>query len=486
MALVKCPKCGTAIPSTMQKCPKCGAVIGKATSANPSIKNTSAKPTAASTNRTAGQGVQQQRRTTQTGAQIANKQAAQRKAQPQKQIQQTAQAPQQQSTKKKNSALSIVALITAILFITGPVGVLLGVIDLLKKDEEHKHGLAIAAIIVGFFGCVAWANSFLDKFTSKEDNNVAVEENYDYPQNLYTVSNDDYQREIESEESEDKWVKEESKEIPEATYDDNSSEESSEEELKPIYVEDLGTTEGYAFISPEDLSKYYANLEGVRVYLVAEIKNTTEKSLMASTDDSIYYTEFVMRNSSDVSEDFLGHTLAIAGTVDVYDDFWLFGKGINLRDCIIIAADEDAEKYRKSSTDSALNGYLVNTEATANTYGTKDLTEDEYIALCTEYSADDFKKILRNPDQYEKRYIKLSGRVKQTIKGLLGLYYVYIEDSAGNLWEASYMYKDGEDHMLEDDRVTVYGKLNGTTTSSTVLGKQVIMPDIDVKYYSIR
>lgn len=36
--------------------------------------------------------------------------------------------------------------------------------------------------------------------------------------------------------------------------------------------------------------------------------------------------------------------------------------------------------------------------------------------------------------------------------------------------------------MLEGDQVTVYGMLDGTTTSETVLGKQVEMPYLNIKY----
>lgn len=53
-------------------------------------------------------------------------------------------------------------------------------------------------------------------------------------------------------------------------------------------------------------------------------------------------------------------------------------------------------------------------------------------------------------------------------------------DSEGNKWGATYHYSDGERRVLEGDYITVYGTLKGTSSTRTVLGKQVVLPHISV------
>ena len=47
--------------------------------------------------------------------------------------------------------------------------------------------------------------------------------------------------------------------------------------------------------------------------------------------------------------------------------------------------------------------------------------------------------------------------------------------------DINYTYKDNESRKLEGDNITVYGELNGTAKSETILGKQVIYPYVDIE-----
>lgn len=58
------------------------------------------------------------------------------------------QYPQMNQMPQKNSGLSIAALIFSISGCLCFVGLILGIIDLVKKDKTHKHTLSIAAIII--------------------------------------------------------------------------------------------------------------------------------------------------------------------------------------------------------------------------------------------------------------------------------------------------------------------------------------------------
>jgi len=110
------------------------------------------------------------------------------------------------------------------------------------------------------------------------------------------------------------------------------------------------------------------------------------------------------------------------------------------------------------------------------------MSEEEFIDSCEEYSADNYEDILRNPNSYKNVNIQLSGSVDQIIEGWFGIYTIYLEDWEGNKWEIMYYYGENESHCLEGDYITVYGTLNGTTTATTVLGKQVTMPFINGEY----
>ena len=49
----------------------------------------------------------------------------------------------------RNSALSIIAFIASLSFYFAPIGLILGIIDKIRNKPNQKHGLAVAAIIIG-------------------------------------------------------------------------------------------------------------------------------------------------------------------------------------------------------------------------------------------------------------------------------------------------------------------------------------------------
>lgn len=108
-----------------------------------------------------------------------------------------------------------------------------------------------------------------------------------------------------------------------------------------------------------------------------------------------------------------------------------------------------------------------------------ELTEEQFKASCNYLNYED---ILRNPSNYKMVNCKIDGRVSQVIEGWFGSYSIFVKDNNGNIWGCTYSYKDGESQLLEDDKVTVYGVCNETTNTETVLGKQVTMPYIELKY----
>ena len=107
------------------------------------------------------------------------------------------------------------------------------------------------------------------------------------------------------------------------------------------------------------------------------------------------------------------------------------------------------------------------------------LEKDTFIEKCI---TADYNDILRNPDRYDGTGIVVSGKIDQIISGITGTQTFYIKDSSGNKWGCTYTYKDGESHYLEGDNVTAYGQCQGTGTTATLLGKQVTLPIVSLKY----
>lgn len=231
----------------------------------------------------------------------------------------------------------------------------------------------------------------------------------------------------------------------------------------------------YPFITTADLNKYCPNLPGVKIYTVGKISDFNDDAIQINLGEGYMMSNFHTKTdySSLLSKDM---TVAIFGEVNKSTDYLFFGTSVDIVNCEVFAVGEEAESYVKEKSDKALSKYLVVTEAVANNC---EVTEKEYKSICKTYN---HKKILRNPDKYDGKYTKVSGKVDQIIEGWFGSYTIYVVDKNNKKWECSYTYKDEESHLLEGDKVKIYGLCKGTTTSTTLLGKQVTLPKIEVKY----
>ena len=237
----------------------------------------------------------------------------------------------------------------------------------------------------------------------------------------------------------------------------------------------------YLYITNSDLNTYSVNMEGVKVYVVTQIDDIKADMIQSTLSDGYMMSSFHVGDSdkyqkyeSSLNKDDL---VAILGTVSKTNDFGVMGSSVELNDCLVFAKGEETKKYQKETSDEALSEYLVVTDKVADS--NSEVSKDDYKALCETL---DYESVLRNPDENKGKYCVLSGTVDQIIEGLLGTYTIYIADSSGEKWKCVYTYGENETHLLEGDVVTVFGKCKGTATSTTVLGKQMTMPYIDVEY----
>lgn len=273
---------------------------------------------------------------------------------------------------------------------------------------------------------------------------------------------------------------------PSSTSSGQSVSESESEIVSQNSIEmdltaenDTFNTGEYLFITNEDLDKYCVNLDGIKVYTVITVDDVKNNKIQSTLSDGY------MMSSFDVGDNFSKYesnierddTVAILGTVVGNNDYSFVGNSVELEQCMVFATGDEANSYKKDQTDEGLSQYLVVTDEVANQ--NDDISEEEYKSLCESL---DYEDILRNPDSYDGKYCIVSGTVDQVIEGFLDTYTIYVEDSSGNRWQCSYYYKDGESRLLEGDSVTFYGQCDGTTNSTTVLGEQVTLPDIDAEY----
>lgn len=137
---------------------------------------------------------------------------------------QTNQVPQ------KNSGLSVAALILSILGCSCFIGLILGIIDLVKKDKAHKHTLSVAAIVIAVIWIVlalAFGGSDSSTSTTSDSSPAATEQTIEDDTTTDTTVSDVNEKETSS-----------SEEATQTTTENNSTEINSETETVPAISEE--------------------------------------------------------------------------------------------------------------------------------------------------------------------------------------------------------------------------------------------------------
>lgn len=130
------------------------------------------------------------------------------------------------------------------------------------------------------------------------------------------------------------------------------------------------------------------------------------------------------------------------------------------------------------------------TTTTKPTTTVPKLSESEFKAQCSTIG---FDTLSRNPDKYKGKKYKFTGEVIQVSESsLLGMTFcdLRINVTEGEYgWEdtiyATVTLKEGEDRILEDDIITIWGTCEGNYTYTSVMGASISLPKIDVEYFEI-
>lgn len=119
----------------------------------------------------------------------------------------------------------------------------------------------------------------------------------------------------------------------------------------------------------------------------------------------------------------------------------------------------------------------------------KQQEEKEFKESCKTYT---FEQIARNPNNFKGTNVKLTGEVVQVIEGLYsnslrvnitkkGTYSTYYTDTV----YVNYVLEEGEDKILENDIITLYGTSQGDYSYTSTIGSTVTLPLIFAKYITI-
>lgn len=118
----------------------------------------------------------------------------------------------------------------------------------------------------------------------------------------------------------------------------------------------------------------------------------------------------------------------------------------------------------------------------------KEQEETEFKEQCEEYT---YEELARNPDKIKGKKVKLTGEVIQTLQGNSSVdLRINITKSEYDFYTDTiygvYVPEEGEDKILENDIVTIWGVAQGDYLYSSVLGSIVNLPLISINYIEIQ
>lgn len=124
----------------------------------------------------------------------------------------------------------------------------------------------------------------------------------------------------------------------------------------------------------------------------------------------------------------------------------------------------------------------------SSTTTTSYISKDDYIEKCETIT---FEALSRNPDKYKGKSFKFTGEVIQAIEPSYGTTVALRIDVTKTTYgwtDTIYAEVDipkSGDRILENDIITFYGNCEGLYTYKTILGAQVSLPKINIKYYEL-
>lgn len=141
-----------------------------------------------------------------------------------------------------------------------------------------------------------------------------------------------------------------------------------------------------------------------------------------------------------------------------------------------------------SSTSKETTTIKETTTLAVTTTVLDEQAKSEYMAQCETIT---FKELARNPDSYVGKKLKIKGEVIQVSEGSVttSLRINMTQGSYGYWTDTIYatvVIPDGNDRILEDDIITIYGECAGSYTYTATSGASITLPKINVKLFEIQ
>lgn len=247
----------------------------------------------------------------------------------------------------------------------------------------------------------------------------------------------------------------------------------------------------YAAVTSRNLYSYAEYMIGENVVTLVNVSDVSGKELKVKfADNDTFYFNFVfVFDDRDALKGIReSDTVAVSGNIKSVS----MNGSVTVSDCAIVGIGgmpEDSKmknpigdssvvvsEYKKLAEEKAAIEKAAQEEKAAQ-------AKAEYIASCETLVYSD---VSRNPEQFKGKATKVSGTVIQVQEmTLLGTTSVVLRVDAGNdnIWYITYTRPEGESRILEDDWITCYGECEGVESYTTVLGSQITIPSMKMKYY---
>lgn len=257
-----------------------------------------------------------------------------------------------------------------------------------------------------------------------------------------------------------------------------SQTQGTQDNTGPIVEEDFDDT-GFVKMSADVLFSYGKYMEGEKVITVITIADISSNTLKAHTEngsDIVYSISCKFENRDIISGLEDGDTVTVCGTVAPGSALL---DTVSLENCKLIGLGEIESELRTSIDEQTAFAEQLKQEYEQAALNAVMEEKELYASECV---AVNYTDVARNPDSYDGVKIKITGEVIQVSEGWFNSVAMRI-DCNGNVWYVTYMRSDGESRILEGDTITAYGECDGVTTYTSVLGSQITIPSLDMKYY---
>lgn len=238
--------------------------------------------------------------------------------------------------------------------------------------------------------------------------------------------------------------------------------------------------------------------------------NTLAKEVPARNNEIEYHTSsYILENNSTekVEKIVLDSNISSYDMQNIYEEKEPENKEYSKYTIWFFSNDENAQNFKEYELGNATrkNGEIeiinVKEENAKKEYeeyqkkiakeekAEKEKTEKNFKEDCKTYT---YKELARNPDKIEGKKVKLTGEVIQTLYDgdsvdlrvnitKEGTYSTYYTDTI----YVVYYPEEGEDRILEDDIITIWGTSQGDYTYTSTIGASVTLPLIFAEYVSI-